>query len=143
MTPLSQAPIRLASKPAWLNYASMRTPPVLLFVTLLAGAIGTLPAQETAARGGVAVSLSTSGRVFAQPTVPPPTAIALPPTRTDSPLKFAATITLFNRSSRGIDFNFPSADAAKQHFAFQILDAAGNLVWQSAPPAPAAVTDPV
>ncbi len=110
-----------------------------LFLASLAAAF--LPANAQVlplpAHGGASISLSTSGFIF---DVSKPSATAVQVRASSTPLapSFVASAVLFNHTTAGIDFEFPSLMSAKDHFVFEIFDDNDNLLWRSSPAVPAA-----
>ena len=91
-----------------------------------------LPTLPTAG-SGLQIALATGGYKFIIPATPATAAAAVA-----APASFAATASLYNRSTTDITFTFPDAGAALRKFTFRVFDKAGALVWQSDSDAPAA-----
>lgn len=145
LAPISPSSFQLGATVQRCDIQAMNPRSLFLAFALLAAGLGVLPAAEPVAQSGVTLSLSTSGYIFG---TPPPTATASATAavvRKSAAIQpsFTASILLWNRSARDLEFAFPSALSAQQHFVFRVFDSANALLWQSTVPTPVVtVTDP-
>jgi len=70
---------------------------------------------------GLNIALETSGYSF-----------VVPEGATFGTVQFTASVALRNRTRAPITFSFPTAEAAKNYFVFEIYDSAGAKLWSSA-----------
>jgi|GEM_PF-2847645 len=99
----------------------------LLLVSLPQAALG------ATARGGLQISLSTSGYRFSIAGDAGGAAAKTKGARSSVPVResFAATAALANLSKTDVAFTFPDPAAAARLFTFRILDSAGTKIWES------------
>lgn len=109
------------------------------FLAFLAGAFLPASAQlvPLPAHGGASITLSTSGFTF-DVAKPSTTATQVRGSSIAVAPSFVASAVLFNHTSAGIDFEFPSQMSVKDHFVFEIFDENDSLLWRSSPAVPAA-----